>query len=173
VKPEKYGQLLFRLVNHFKPKNILEIGTSLGITTLYLATPDTLSKVITLEGSEQTANVAALNFKMAEVKNIEIIRGEFSETLPAAIARLNTLDFVYFDGNHRREATLKYFKACLQRHNEESVFVFDDIYHSKEMFEAWKEIKEHSEVTLSLDLFSLGIIFFRRERIKQHFTLRF
>jgi predicted O-methyltransferase YrrM len=172
VKHRKYGQLLFRLVNHFRPNNILEIGTSLGITTSYLSLPNPGSKIITLEGSDETATMAELNFKAAHI-NPQVIRGEFSETLPIAINRIQNLDFVYFDGNHRKEPTLQYFFQCLQSHDENSVFVFDDIYWSQEMSEAWKEIKENSSVTLSIDLYSIGIVFFRRSQPKQHFTLRF
>jgi predicted O-methyltransferase YrrM len=173
VKPRKCGQLLFRLVNHFESKNILEIGTSLGITTLYLATPDSHSKVITLEGSDETADVAANNFERLSMDNIEIIVGEFSQTLPIAISKMDKLDFVYFDGNHRREATINYFHQCLAKRNEESVFVFDDIYWSKEMSEAWNEIKNHEEVSISIDLFEVGIIFFRKTSQQEHFVLKF
>jgi predicted O-methyltransferase YrrM len=172
VKPKKYGQLLFRMVNHFRPKNILEIGTSLGVTTSYLALPDPQGNVVTLEGSGETAEIAEMNFKSANVK-ARIIRGEFSQTLPKAISLLQTLDFVYFDGNHRKLPTLQYFSECLQAHHQNSVFVFDDIYWSGEMAGAWKEIKENPEVTLSIDLYSIGIIFFKQGQPKQHFTLRF
>jgi predicted O-methyltransferase YrrM len=172
VKPRKYGQLLFRLVNHFQPNNILEIGTSLGITTSYLSLPNPRSRIITLEGSEETANMAELNFNAAHI-NPQVIRGEFSATLPRAINQIQKLDFVYFDGNHRKEPTLQYFFQCLQSHHENSVFVFDDIYWSRGMAEAWKQIKDNPSVTLSIDLYSFGIIFFRHGQTKQHFRLLF
>jgi predicted O-methyltransferase YrrM len=172
VKPKKYAQLLFRLVNYFKPKNILEIGTSLGITTLYLSFPDHLSKVISLEGSKETSKIAKLNFQLANAKNIEVITGEFSETLPQAINKCRRLDFVYFDGNHRKQPTLEYFHQSLAAHHEDSVFVFDDIYWSREMAEAWQEIKLHKSVTLTIDLYSFGIVLFRKG-VKQHFILRY
>jgi len=161
------------LVNHFQPKNILEIGTSLGITTLYIALPDRRNNVVTLEGSIETARIAALNFQMENVSNINVITGEFSKTLPKTIKKLESLDFVYFDGNHRKLPTLNYFEQCLKIHNDKSIFIFDDIYHSKEMKEAWAAIKEHPAVTLTIDLFSLGIVFFIKQPAKQHFTLRF
>jgi predicted O-methyltransferase YrrM len=173
VKPKKYGQLLFRLVNYFKPRTILEIGTSLGITTLYLAFPEKTSKVITLEGSMETAAVAEENFKGLGVANIEVIRGEFSKTLPSALNKSAIVDFVYFDGNHRKEPTLDYFHQCLQKHNKQSVFIFDDIYWSREMAEAWHEIKKNESITLTIDLYSIGIVFFKKGIPKQHFKLRF
>jgi predicted O-methyltransferase YrrM len=173
VKPAKYGQLLFRLVNHFKPQHILEVGTSLGITTMYLASPNRKSRVVTLEGSEWTAEQARMNFAKAGITNIVLTIGEFSKTLPSAVKEIPNLDFVYFDGNHRKEPTLQYFETCLPYHHENSVFIFDDIYWSKGMKEAWEKIKSHPAVTLTVDLFSIGLVFFRNGIQKQHFKLRF
>jgi predicted O-methyltransferase YrrM len=173
VKPKKYGQLLFRLVNHFRPQNILEIGSSLGITTLYLALPNEAAKVITLEGSEETATQARRNFQMLNVSNIELVTGEFSQSLPHVLEKTKKLDFVYFDGNHRKEPTLDYFHRCLTQHHENSVFVFDDIYWSAKMESAWNEIKNNAAVTLTIDLYSIGIVFFRKGAPKQHFVLHY
>jgi predicted O-methyltransferase YrrM len=173
VKPKKYGQLLFRLVNYFKPETILEIGTSLGITTLYLALPEKASTVITLEGSEETAAQAKENFHELGVNNIELITGEFSKSLPKALNKSTRLDFIYFDGNHRLKPTLDYFHQCLGAHHEQSVFVFDDIYWSREMALAWEEIIKNEAVTLSIDLYSIGVVFFRKGLPKQHFMLQF
>jgi predicted O-methyltransferase YrrM/DNA-binding transcriptional regulator YiaG len=173
VKPKKYGQLLFRLVNHFQPASILEIGTSLGITILYLATPNKKSKVITLEGCPNTAAVAENNFRKTGVNNIKLMVGDFDETIPTALKELPRLDFVYFDGNHRKEPTLRYFRQCLFNHHQNSVFVFDDIYWSREMAEAWEEIKKEPTVTMTIDLYSFGIVFFKKELQKQNYRLRF
>ncbi len=173
VKPKKYAQLLFRLVNRFSSENILEIGTSLGITTLYLSMPNTKNKIITLEGSPEIAAIAKKNFEFIQRKNIELICGEFEESLPKALLKFNKLDLVYFDGNHKRNPTLSYFDKCLDLSTEDSIFVFDDIYWSREMKNAWKEIKKNSNVTLSIDLFQFGIVFFKKGLEKQHFTLRY
>jgi predicted O-methyltransferase YrrM len=173
VKPAKEGQLLFRLVNHFSPQHILELGTSLGITTLYLATPDSGSKVVTIEGCPNTSAVASKNFQRAGVKNIILETGEFSHSLPKALSHFKKIDFAYFDGNHRKKPTLDYFSQSLAYHHTDSVFVFDDIYWSPEMAEAWNEIKNHPAVTISIDLYIMGILFFREAQPKQHFKLRF
>ena len=173
VKPAKDGQLLFRLVNFFKPKTILELGTSLGITTLYLAAPFKASTVITLEGCENTATVARKNFERTASKNIIQETGEFNLSLPRALEKTQQLDFVYFDGNHRKLPTIEYFHRCLQQMHSGSVFVFDDIHWSKDMFDAWEEIKRHPSVTMSVDLYSMGIIFFRDAAQVQHFKLIF
>lgn len=181
-----YGQLLFRLVNKFRPKNILELGTSLGLGTLYLASPDSKSKVITLEGCPEIANAASHNFQKLRIKNIEQVVGNFDETLPLTLEKCTKtkviskennfsgdIDFVFFDGNHRKEATLNYFELCLKKSKSETIFVFDDIHWSDEMDEAWMEIKKNSAVKVTIDLFFFGIVFFRKELTKQDFILRF
>ncbi len=173
VKPAKYGQLLFRLVNRFQPQHVLELGTSLGITTMYLASTSTKSNVITVEGCPNTAAKAAQNFETAGIKNIEQLIGEFSETLPVALKKIPQFDFVFVDGNHRKDATLSYFHLCLSKHTEDSVFIFDDIHWSSEMQEAWKTIQQHEAVTLTIDLFFIGLVFFRKGIPKQHFVLKY
>jgi predicted O-methyltransferase YrrM len=173
VKSKKFGQLLFRLVNKFNPENILELGTSLGITTLYLSLPKKDSKIITLEGCPETAALAQNNFNRLKRTNIELICSDFTESLPEALKKFNQLDMVFFDGNHRREATLSYFNQCLNLVTENSVFIFDDIHWSREMELAWKEIKRNNKVSTTIDLYQLGIVFFQKGMTKQHFTLRF
>jgi len=173
AKSAKYAQLLFRIVNHFQPKTILELGTSLGISTSYLASVNSESNIFTIEGSEEIAEIAKNNFQELELTNIRSISGNFDSELPLLLERIETLDFVFFDGNHRKEPTLNYFEQCLKKATEKSVFVFDDIYWSKEMTEAWEEIKKNERVSVTIDLFFIGIVFFRKEQAKQHFVIKF
>lgn len=172
-KPPKYAQLLFRLVNHFQPTTILELGTSFGISSGYMASANSKSKLITIEGCEEIANIAKANFQKLELKNVEQVVGNFDEVLPKVLKNIEQLDFVFFDGNHRKEPTLNYFSQCLEKANEKSVFIFDDIYWSAEMKEAWEEIKQNEKVTVTLDLFYMGIVFFRKEQVKEHFIISF
>ena len=173
AKSAKYGQLLFRLVNHFQPATILELGTSLGISTLYLATPNKKSKVLTLEGCPETAAIAKQNFEKENLKNIELVIGNFDATLPEILKAIETIDCVFFDGNHQQEPTLSYFEQCLLHINENTLFIFDDIHWSDEMEEAWTSIKNYPQVTLSIDLFFVGLVFFRKQRAQEHFVIRF
>lgn len=174
LKPKKYAQLLFRIVKYYNRKNIMELGTSLGITTSYLAAANTGSMVHTLEGSKNIAALARHTFEKAGLKNISLTEGNFDKTLADVIENIKKPDFVFIDGNHRKKPTLDYFKAILKTSGEETIFIFDDIHWSKEMEEAWDEIKQHPSVTLSIDLFFIGLIFFKNEfKIKQHFTIRF
>jgi predicted O-methyltransferase YrrM len=172
LKPKKYAQLLFRVVHFFKAKEILELGTSLGITTSYLASANKEAKVTTLEGAASVAALAQQTFYELQLHNIEIITGNFDETL--ATASNKQYDFIFIDGNHRKEPTLRYFQQLLSCVHNNSVIVFDDIHWSKEMEEAWEEIKNHSSVTLTVDLFFIGLVFFRKEqKEKEHFVVRF
>ncbi|WP_400193933.1 O-methyltransferase [Hymenobacter sp. B81] len=173
AKPPRLAQLLFRLVNRFQPATILELGTSLGLTTAYLAAASSRARVFTLEGCPQTAAVARETLQQLRLGNVQLTEGNFDETLPRVLAALpGPLDFAFFDGNHRYEPTLRYFEQCMPHRTDESVFIFDDIHWSADMERAWAAIKAHPEVTLTIDLFFVGLVFFRRQQPKQHFTLR-
>jgi len=171
AKPARYAQLLFRLVNHFQPATVLELGTSLGLTTSYLASARKKAQVFTFEGCPNIAAKAKSHFQQLGLPNIRQVTGHLDQTLPATLQELSFVDLVYFDGNHRYAPTMRYFEACLSRRTDASVFIIDDIYWSAEMTRAWREICRHPDVTLSIDLFYLGLIFFRRHQPKQHFTL--
>ena len=172
-KPAKYAQLLFRLVDHFQPATILELGTSLGISTLYLASPSSKSKVVTIEGCPNTAAVARENFDKLKISNVELLEGSFDDQLPTAIEKLGVLDLVFIDGDHRKAPTLKYFEQCILKAGDRSLFILDDIHWSDEMEEAWEVIKKDKRVTITIDLFFLGLVFFRKEQRKQVFVIRF
>jgi len=167
----KKALLLMRMVEYFNFHHILEIGTSVGLGTAALHIGNPNSKIITLEGCKSTAFQASEMFRSFQFKNIEQKIGNFSDTLPQVSAK-NTFDLVYFDGNHQKKATLNYFNECLKTMNNNSVFIFDDIYWSEEMQEAWDEIKQHPKVTVTINMYFWGIVFFRLEQAKQHFTIR-
>ncbi|MDB5025697.1 MAG: SAM-dependent methyltransferase [Mucilaginibacter sp.] len=173
LKPPRLAQLLYRLVNDLKPRNIIELGTCLGITSLYLknAAPDAL--LFTLEGCPQTAGIAAGVFKMANTDDIKQITGNFDDTLPGVINGLDQLDFVFVDGNHQKEATLNYFEWCLPKVHENTLLIFDDIYWSEGMKEAWDVIKSHPQVTATVDLFWIGLVYFKKGQVKENFLVRF
>jgi len=174
LKPKKFGQLLFRIVDHYAPSVILELGTSLGVTTAYLASAKTGSAVITIEGSKAVAELAQTNFSTLNLTNIRIVKGNFDETLPALLAETTMIDLAFIDGNHRYEPTVRYYRQLLPVVHEYSVLIFDDIHWSKEMEQAWEEIKVDPQVTISIDLFFIGLVFFRKEnKVRQHFTIRF
>lgn len=172
-KSPKFGQLLFRLIQYFKPPTIFDLGTSLGVTTIYQSRAYQNAQIKTFEGCPATAEIARQNFEALNCENIELIVGNLDETLPTELSKIKQLDFVFFDANHRYEPTVRYFGLCLEKATKESVFVFDDIHWSEEMNEAWQYIKNHPQVMISIDLFYVGLIFFRTNQPKQDFILRF
>ena len=168
---KKRSKLLFNIVQYFKPQQILEIGTSLGVATTSLSLGNTNARIVTLEGCPETAKIAKNQFKKFKFNNIKIQIGEFKDTLPHAL-KVNRFDLIYFDGNHQKEATINYFKQCLPTANKETVFIFDDIHWNKNMEQAWEYIKNHEKVTVSVDTFQWGIIFFKKDQPKEHFIIR-
>jgi len=173
LKSPRLAQLIYRLAKNNRPNSIIELGTCLGITTAYLSKAAPTAPILTIEGCPETAGVARQNFKDLGLKNIELRIGNFDELFPKEIDGRGRLDFVYIDGNHRKDATLNYFKWCLPKVHEGSLLIFDDIYWSKGMKEAWSEIKAHPQVTVTVDLFWIGLVFFKKGQAKEHFKIKF
>ncbi|MDK2977842.1 MAG: hypothetical protein PWP52_556 [Bacteroidales bacterium] len=170
---KKYGALIYRLVKYFNPENILEIGTSVGISTLYIAQGAPESKFTTIEGVEEKIQIARKLTRAEHLQNIEFICNDFDSGIPKILKKFNTLDFIFFDGNHTQEATESYFHLCLKKAHNNSVFIFDDIHWSSDMERAWNTIKKHEKVSVSIDLFRLGILFFKPEITKGHYKIKF
>jgi len=174
AKPKKLAQLLYRIVNYYHPGNIIELGTSLGISSAYLSAGNPASKVSSFEGSPEIAKLARGNFSTLQLKNINLVEGNFDDTLYDELEKMSVVDLAFVDGNHRKEPTLRYFNQFLQKINDQSIIIFDDIHWSSEMEDAWQVIKSDNSVTLSIDLFFLGIVFFRKDfKVKQDFSIRF
>jgi len=168
----KRAELLFRVTNYFQPKNVLEIGTSLGLATSALALGNSKAKIITLEGCPQTGNVAKNYLENFDCKNVDTIITEFEDFLVRTNLQSTDYDLIYFDGNHSKKATLAYFDFLLTTITNDSVWIFDDIHWSPEMEEAWEAIKSHPKVTVTIDTFQWGFVFFRYEQEKEHFVIR-
>ncbi len=173
LKNPSLAQLIYRIAAFQQPKNIIELGTCLGITTAYLAKAQPTASVLTIEGCPETAAVAKENFDALNLDNVELQVGNFNELLPIAISKAETLDFVYIDGNHTKEATLNYFNWCLTKIHEDSLLIFDDIYWSSGMKEAWETIKNHPQVTITIDLFWIGLVYFKKDQAKEHFKIKY
>lgn len=174
AKNAKYGQLLFRIARYYKPQYIVELGTSLGISTAYLGQADKTSVVVSGEGNYALASMAFNNMRSVGLHNVRIITGNFDNTLPQIVSGIPQVDLAFIDGNHRKQPTINYFNELLKRKAESSILIMDDIHWSEGMESAWETIKAHPSVMLTIDLFFIGIIFFRPEfKVKQHFRIRF
>jgi predicted O-methyltransferase YrrM len=174
AKPKKFGQLLHRMVKYYQPDSVIEMGTSLGITTSYLSLAKPNGTIITMEGANSIATAAKENFKTLKLENISVVEGNFDTTLSLVTGGLKTVDFCFIDGNHRQEPTERYFQQFLPKMDNDSILIFDDIHWSKEMEQAWETIKGHESVRCTIDLFFIGIVFFREEfKEKRNFIIRF
>ena len=172
-KSKRIGRLLFRLSMYFKPENMLELGTSLGLSSLYFALGSPSSKLITIEGCPNISRIARENFKIAGKENIQLETGNFDDGLPELLEGVKSLDFAFIDGNHQQEPTYNYFEQCLLKSHSDTVLVFDDIHWSEGMEKAWENIIGHPNVSLSIDIFHMGIVFLKEGFTKQHFVIRF
>lgn len=166
----KRAKLLYRITKYFKPKNILELGTSLGIATHTMQLGNLDAKITTIEGCPNISEFTKSNLTRNQLKNINIITGNFNVEIEKL--KPNTYNLIFFDGNHHKEATLNYFETLLNTANNNSVFIFDDIYWSKGMTEAWEKIKQHPKATITIDTFFWGFVFFRKEQVKENFVIR-
>ncbi|MCV2483792.1 class I SAM-dependent methyltransferase [Flavobacterium sp. SH_e] len=168
----KRAELLFRVTKYFRPENILEIGTSLGLATSALALGNPKAKVVTIEGCPNTANVAQNYLAQFDCNNVENVISEFESFLISENIQATNYNLMYFDGNHSKKATLAYFELLLPTVDNDSVWIFDDIHWSEDMEEAWEIIKSNPNVKVTIDTFQWGFVFFRREQKKEHFIIR-
>lgn len=174
LKSKRLAQVLFRLVKHYQPQTIVELGTSLGITCAYLSAANPNTSITSIEGSEPLAAIAKENFQKLNSTNIQLLTGNFDDVLPSVISQLPSVDLAYIDGNHRYQPTINYFHQFLSKSNDQTILVFDDIHWSAEMEHAWNEIQSHPSVQYTIDIFFLGFVFFRKEfKVKQNFSIRF
>jgi predicted O-methyltransferase YrrM len=171
LAPPKQAQGLFKIVEHFKPDCILELGTSLGLTTCYLAEANQQANIYTIEGSEIIAEKARSLFKSRELKNINSIIGNFDVILPELLPKIGKIDLAYLDGNHTYEATMRYIDLILPKCVDDSIIILDDIYWSKEMTKAWNELKADPRFSISLDYYHFGVLFLQKRMTKTDFKL--
>ncbi|MDI3527144.1 MAG: hypothetical protein PWR03_1327 [Tenuifilum sp.] len=171
--PPHLGRLLYRLANHFKPKVMLELGTSVGISSLYIALANPEGYLYTIEGDEAVLGIAQKRFESFNVKNIKPICSTFETELPRLKDEVDKFDFVFIDGDHNGNKLLQYFDVIQNKLTDNSVVIVDDIRWSSDMEDSWNELIAKPEVTVSIDLFRCGILFFRGGIAKQHFKLRY
>lgn len=173
-KRARFGRLLFRLIRWSGSKTVVDLGTSLGLTTAYMAeaTRPQRGQVWTFEGCPQTAHVARQSFAQLNQTNVTVVIGNIDQTLPDQLRLMPPVDLIFFDANHRYEPTVRYFETCLAHAHNDTVFVFDDIHWSSEMEQAWAYLQQHPAVTVTVDLFWVGLVFIRKEQPRQHFVLR-
>jgi len=169
----RLAQLLYRLTSDLMPRTIIELDTCLGITTLYLQKAAPEAKVYTLESRPEMAAIARDIFNEAHVEGIETVSGNFDDTLPGILGNFETVDLVVINGGHQKDSVLKYFELCLPKVHNGTLLIFNDIYQSEGMKEAWAKIKAHPRVTVTIDLFWMGLVYFKKGQAKEAFLVKF
>ncbi len=165
-------RIIYQTICYFNPSIIIETGTNLGFTTISMALANPNSKVYSIEADKTLVENARQNIMYSHINNIELIHGTFEEKLPQLLGKIEFFDLAYIDGNHKYEATTRYFHDLLKHTTSNSIIIFDDICWSPGMKKAWKEIINHPSITVSINLGSFGIIFFKEGLSKQNFVLR-
>ncbi len=173
LKSAKYGQLFFRIINYYGFRNVLELGTSFGITTAYMASVSQALRCTSIEACPQTARRARMLFDELSLQNVNLIEGDIDSVLPDELQVAAKYDFVFLDANHRYEALLRYFEQIVPHMKDNSILIVDDLYWSSDMEKAWSVIKEHPQVRATIDLFQIGIVFFNSDLNKKHYKMRY
>ena len=172
IKP-KHGALLFRLANYFKSQNILQLGPSMGLSTLYLTSYAPGLRCIDLENIPEFASIARITFEKAARNPVDLRTGTYKELLPQALEEMKQVDFVFFNTLYEQQNNVWLFNECSKHVHDGSVFVFEGIKASRKMREFWKEICSHPEVTVTIDLYSMGIVFFNKKLHKRDYIVYF
>jgi predicted O-methyltransferase YrrM len=172
VSNKKKCSILFNLINKYAPHTSIELGTSLGISTMYMARAMAQNTIYTIEADPNVYKLAHILFERNHIPNIVAINGTFENILPTLLEKIDILDLAYVDGNHSYEATIKHFKLLKAKCHQGSIMVFDDIYWSDGMSKAWQEIKKNKDVVYTIDIFDMGFVFFDKKiGDKKDFTL--
>jgi len=172
IQPKK-GALLFRLTNYFKPRNILQVGSSMGLSTLYLSSYSTGLNCISIEPLRELASISQWVYQEAARTTVNLHIGDAREQLPGCLQKIKTLDFVFFNNQNEQIDTLWLFNACIPYSNEHTLFVIDGISKNKRMRMVWNEIIQHPEVTVTVDLYTLGLVFLNKKLHKRNYKSYF
>ena len=172
LSPAKYSMLYARLIAHYDCQHVVELGTSLGLNTMYLAASKNVS-VDTFEGCPNTAAIAEASFEKHNLNNIRLHRGNLDETLHSVLSGIDTVDFAFMDANHKYEPTLRYATLLMEKMHEDSILVLDDIHYSAEMQRAWEDLKRFNNIFCTVDLNRCGLVFFKRSLNRQNVVLQF
>ena len=169
----KYGVFLSKLASEINGKPIIELGTSLGISTLYLALAAPDSHVYTIEGCGSCAEIAKSGFRNNSLNNIELLFGNFDEHLESILKKSGAPGLIFIDGNHREEPLRRYVELAVKYCDSGSIIVIDDIHSKREMESGWEEIIRMQDVRISIDLLQFGLLFLNKELSKESFIVRY
>jgi len=158
---DKWAHTMYSLVKKHKPKNILELGTCCGFSSIYMAKAYSDSTIHTIEGDCSVAELASENVRKLNCNNIKQYTGRFQDVLPNLLEEIKVIDLAFIDGHHDKEATIEYFSFVKPFLSKNAIVVFDDISWSEGMIEAWEIIKKDTTVREYKDLKKLGICYMK------------
>ena len=161
-------QRILRILQHYSYTRVLDLGSSLGLTTSYLARH---AQVVSVEGCPNIGKKALANWKRLGLE-VDFVEGNLDNVLPALLNSMPPFDLILLDANHRYEPTIRYVQDLLNHLPPHGCLILDDIHWSREMDQAWSEIIQDPRVSVSIDVFEMGILFKRPQQTKQHFILR-
>lgn len=174
LKSPRLAHLLHRMIHLYQIDSVLELGTSLGITTRYLAEAQPRFGVWSIEGAPGMADFTRQRMRKEGYEHVRILTGDFSDHLESVVSTMNGRKLIFIDGNHRYAPTVHYFNSLLPYIKDEDIVVVDDIHWSQEMDDAWGDLKKNERTSCFIDLFFIGIVFFRKDfKEKQGFAIRF
>jgi hypothetical protein len=173
VKALPWRKLICRITAERKPQVIVELGTSAGITSAYLALTCKDAHIYTFEANPLLIAKAKKMFEEYQINNITIIEGNIDDTLAPFISSIDKIDVAYIDANHRYCATKHYYELLEKKCGEDSLLIIDDIYWSKEMTKAWNEIRQAPSISIDIDLWQIGLLYIKPNQHKESFKLKF
>ena len=165
-----YGELLWKIAQHYKPMLMLELGTSIGMGSIHLKAGNPAGHLVTVEGCDAILTRAMRQFDAWDLSGITTICSSFDDfvKLPA----IGTYDLIFLDGNHSGEATMNYINGLFDQTHSNTAFVLDDIRWSEDMWDCWKYLSSDPRFHVSIDLGRMGILWRREEQTKEQFTIR-
>ena len=172
IKP-KHGALLFRLTNYFKPQNILQLGPAMGLSTLYLTSYTSGLNCTALENVPEFVPIAQISFEKAARNPIDLRVGNYKELLPRALEDMGKVDLVFLNTTYEQQNNLWLFIECLKHVHDDTILVFEGIKTSHRMRNFWKKVCAHPAVTVTIDLYSMGIVFFNPKLHKRNYIVYF
>jgi len=167
----KWSRILFRLIQALQPNSILELGSSIGFSSVLLHKAAPNAKIHTIEGQLEVSAFAKTFIQQHTSKNVQLHAGVFEHILPKVCVEHGPFDFVYLDGDHRSQALIHNIKTLLPHLSSNACILIDDIHWSSDMEKAWRNLYSNSRFMLSIDLFRMGLLFCGHRRVKEHFTL--
>lgn len=170
---KEVDRLIYRLVANRQPAVSLQIGTGLGVSAAYFSMANSRNPVKIIECEPEFSTVAQRIFSNLGIDNVELRTGNLQQLLHHTLLNSTKLDIVYFNKFKDGETLFNLFGLCLAKADENSMFIIKGIYSDPSTKTMWAKIKELPEVTVTVDLFWIGLVYFKKDQAEEHFKIKF